>query len=308
MKKFTAILMLLWVVQLQAQTVKGIQKGKLVGVIFYDANDKEVNRIEPAYEEIQVYVKTQIGGINLGVGFVESRYWHDSEYIEVPIDPNDPTLTRVDTFIHFQRAYHVNKPIIAKKDGKYGILNEKGNELVGLEHTSYFASMDLIGYQNDAQKPLLLMQNGNKLTLYDASLKVILTDAQLPNNFSKLSRKEEALALLLFGENLLINEGGLLVDSIIKVPAKKETVKGKVVIKEKAYSYPVYYYKGGKFNVLNLQTGALLWPESKADILITAFDENGKPHFENLNPRNIKSIILFQNSSHKINPASFEFK
>jgi hypothetical protein len=202
----------------------------------------------------------------------------------------------------------VGKPIIGKKDGKYGILNEKGNELLGLEHTSYFASMDLIGYQNDAQKPLLLMQNGNKLTLYDASLKVILTDAQLPNNFSKLSRKEEALALLLFGENLLINEGGLLVDSIIKVPAKKETVKGKVVIKEKAYSYPVYYYKGGKFNVLNLQTGALLWPESKADILITAFDENGKPHFENLNPRNINSIILFLNSSHKINPASFEFK
>jgi hypothetical protein len=308
MKKFTAILMLLWVVQLQAQMVKGVQKGKLVGVIFYDANDKEVNRIEPAYEEIQVYVKTQIGGINLGVGFVESRYWHDSEYIEVPIDPNDPTLTRVDTFIHFQRAYHVNKPIIAKKDGKYVIINEKGNELLGLEHTSYFASMDLIGYQNDAQKPLLLMQNGNKLTLYDASLKVILTDAQLPNNFSKLSRKEEALALLLFGENLLVNEGGLLVDSIIKVPAKKETVKGKVVIKEKAYSYPVYEYKGGKFNVLNLQTGALLWPESKADILITAFDENGKPHFENLNPRNINSIILFQNSSHKINPASFEFK
>jgi hypothetical protein len=308
MKKFTAILMLLWVVQLQAQTVKGIQKGKLVGVIFYDANDKEVNRIEPAYEEIQVYVKTQIGGINLGVGFVESRYWHDSEYIEVPIDPNDPTLTRVDTFIHFQRAYHVNKPIIAKKDGKYGIINQQGNTLLPFEYNDVLKALDLIGYQNDAQKPLLLMQNDNKLTLYDASLKVIITDAQLPNNFSKLSRKEEALALLLFGENLLVNEGGLLVDSIIKVPAKRETVKGKVVIKEKAYSYPVYYYKGGKFNVLNLQTGALLWPESKADILITAFDENGKPHFENLNPRNINSIILFQNSSHKINPASFEFK
>lgn len=308
MKKFTAILMLLWVVQLQAQTVEGLQKGKLVGVIFYDENNKEVNRIEPAYEEIQVYVKTQIGGINLGDGFVESRYWGDTEYVEFPIDPNDPTLTKTDTIISMQRAYHINKPIIVKKDGKYGLINQQGATLLPFEHNAVLKSLDLIGYQNAAQKPLLFMQNGNKLTLYDASLRVILTDAQLPKNFSKLNRKEEALALLLFGENLLINEGGLLVDSIIKVPAKKETVKGKIVIKEKAYSYPVYYYKGGKFNVLNLQTGALLWTESKTEIFITALDENGKTHFENLNPRNVNSIIHFQSSSHKINPASFEFK
>lgn len=308
MKKFTAILLVLWVFQMQAQTAEGIQKGKWVGVQFYDDNERKVSQIAPIYDEIYVYVKTQIGGMYLGDGFIESRLWHDSEYIEVPIDPNDPTLTKVDTFIHHQRAYHVNKPIIAKKDGKYGILDEKGNVLLGFEHNSYLAGMDILGYQYAAQKPLVLLQKGNSQTLYDAKLNIILSEAQFPAYFQKLTRKEEALQLMLFGDYLLLNEGGIIADSVVKVPAKKETVKGKVVVKDKAFSYSVYYYKGGNFNVLNLKTGSMIWPTAKPEIFITAFDKEGNVHFENLNPRNINSIFHFQSSSHKINPASFEFK
>ncbi len=299
---------MLCVWQVQAQTVKCLQQGKLVGVQFYNDNDKEVNRIEPMYEEIHVYVKTQIGGMYLGDGYIESRVWHDSEFIEVPIDPNDPSLTRIDTFIHDQRAYHINKPIIAKKDGKYGILDEKGNVLLGFEHTSYIASMELIGYQNTAQKPLLLLQNGTKQTLYDAKLNIILSETQFPNNFQKLSRKEEALQLMLFGDYLLINEGGMIADSMVKVPAKKETVKGKVIVKEKAFSYSVYYYKGGNFNVLNMKTGLILWPNPKPEVSISIYDKDGNAHFENLNPRNIRSIFHYQSSNHNINPAKLEFK
>ncbi|MCG9880400.1 MAG: hypothetical protein MH472_07365 [Bacteroidia bacterium] len=308
MKKIITLLLLFCVFQVQSQTVKGLQKGKLVGAQFYAENEREKSRIEPIYEELFVFVKTQIGGMYLGDGFVESRLWNDTEYVEFPIDPNDPTLTKVDTFILYQRGYIINKPIIAKKNGKYGIIDEKGNVLVGFEHNTYLASMELIGYQNEIQKPLILLQKGSSYTLYDTKLNIILNESQFPKNFHSLNRKYEALQLMLFGDYLLINEGGILADSSVKVPAKKETVKGKVVVKEKAFSYSVYYYKGGNFNVLNLKTGSLLWPNAKPEVFITTFDKEGNVHFENLNPRNINSIFHYQNSSHKISPANIEFK
>ncbi|MFY8189871.1 MAG: hypothetical protein ACOVK9_02815 [Bacteroidia bacterium] len=309
MKKIIPFLLLfLGTWSAQSQTVQGLQKGKQVGVVFYDANDKEVNRIEPMYDEIQVHVRSVIGGIYLGDGYVESRYWGDTEYVEVPIDPSDPTLTKVDTFINQKRAYNLNKPIIVKKAGKYGLINQQGNILLPFEYTSILPSIELIGYQTTALKPLLLMQKGTQQTLYDANLNTLISDTHFPPYFNKLNRKVEALELMIFGDNLLINEGGILTDSIVKVPAKKETVKGKVVVKEKAYSYPVYYYKGGNFNVLNLKTGALLWPSAKADIFISAFDSDGKPLFENLNPRNINSVFNYPSSRIKENAITFEFK
>lgn len=292
----------------QSQTVQGLHKGKLTGAIFFDENGKESNRIEPIYEVLEVYVRNQIGGLYLGDGFIDSRNWMDSEYVEVPIDPNDLSRFRVDTFVNLQRAYYVGKPIIVKKDGKYGLINQQGNTLMALDYNSILPSIEIVGYQNANQKPLLLMQKGTQFTLYDASLTPIIKEIQFPNYFGKLSRKAEALELMLFGDYLLVNEGGILTDSIVKVPAKKETVKGKVVIKEKAYSYPVYYYKGGNFNVLNLKTGTLLWPVSKPDILITALDVDGKALFENLNPRNINSVFNYPSSRIKVNPNSFEFK
>jgi hypothetical protein len=292
----------------QSQTVQGLHKGKLTGAIFFDENGKETNRIEPIYEALEVYVSNQIGGIYLGEGYIESRNWMDSEFVEVPIDPNDLERIRVDTIVKLQRAYHVGKPIIGKKDGKYGLLSQQGNILMAFEYSRILPSIELVGYQNAAQKPLLLMQKGTQYSLVDAGLTPIIKENQFPSYFDKLSRKAEALELMVFGDYLLVNEGGVLTDSIVKVPAKKKTVKGKLVIKEKAYSYPVYYYKGGNFNVLNLKTGTLLWPVSKADILITASDVDGKALFENLNPRNINSVFNYPSSRVKVNPSSFEFK
>jgi len=179
---------------------------------------------------------------------------------------------------------------------------------MAFEYSRILPSIELVGYQNAAQKPLLLMQKGTQYSLVDAGLTPIIKENQFPSYFDKLSRKAEALELMVFGDYLLVNEGGVLTDSIVKVPAKKKTVKGKLVIKEKAYSYPVYYYKGGNFNVLNLKTGTLLWPVSKADILITASDVDGKALFENLNPRNINSVFNYPSSRVKVNPSSFEFK
>jgi hypothetical protein len=107
---------------------------------------------------------------------------------------------------------------------------------------------------------------------------------------------------------LLVNEGGVLADSIIKVAAVKEQENGRTVIKEPAYTYSVYVYKKGKFNVLNLNTGEMLWPKGRNNIEIMLKDAAGNLYFESLNPRNPKSVTKYQeNLGLGINPAVVEF-
>ena len=130
MKKLLTILLLLAAtISTQAQMVKGLQKGKLTGVIFLNDNGEELSRLEPIYEEVFVFARMKIGNLNLGDSYQESRNWIDSEFVEVPIDPNDFTKIRVDTFVNNTRVQIPNKPIIAKKDGKYGIIDQNGNEI-----------------------------------------------------------------------------------------------------------------------------------------------------------------------------------
>lgn len=309
-KLLTLLLLLAATISSQAQVVKGLQKGKLTGVIFLNDNGEEISRLEPIYEEVFVFTRLQIGNLNLGESYQESRNWIDSEYVEVPIDPNDFTKVRVDTFVNNTRAQIPNKPIIAKKDGKYGIIDQNGNEMLPFQFDSYIAlsSLSWNGLGSE-RKPLILFSRGNENIMIDAQLQPVINERQFPVYFHTLSRKDDALEICLFGEYMLLNMGGVIADTLIKVPAVKESKNGKMVVTEKAYSYPAYKYKGGKFNVIDLKTGQLLWKEPKQNITISFLDPDGKPYFESLNPRDIKSIFKYQeNLKNGITPAIIEFK
>jgi hypothetical protein len=302
---FSVLLML----GLSAQTVEPIEKGNLFGVQFLNENGDKTQRIEPIYEDIMVYVKVKIGNLDLGSNYSPARYWHDTEYIEVPVDPNDPSKVETDTIISNYRYYHPGKLVLAKNNGKWGGLTESGNAILPFEYES-FAEYNWANWSNfgSDRLPVIFLTKGKEQTLIDAKGEVIIKPEQFPAYFSKLNRKIDALELSFFGDYLLFNEGGVLADSLIKVPAEKEVVKGKTVIKAPAYSYSVYTYKYGRFNVLNLKTGEKLWAEPKKNIEIKFKDPNNVELYESLNPRTLSSIKKYsENRGLGIAPSSIEF-
>lgn len=302
---FCALLML----SSSAQTVEPIEKGNLFGVQFLNENSEKTQRIEPIYEDIMVYVKTRIGNLDLGNNYLAARYMHDTEYIEVPIDPNDPSKVETDTIVSNFRYYHPGKLVMAKKNGKWGGITESGNTIIPFEFES-FAEYNWANWSNfgSDRLPVIFLTKGKEQTLIDAKGEVIIRTEQFPPYFSKLNRKIDALELSFFGDFLLINEGGVLADSLIKVPAEKEVVKGKTVIKAPAHTFSVYTYKYGRFNVLNLKTGDRLWAEPKKNIEIKFKDPNNVELYESLNPRSLSSIEKYStNRGLGIAPTIVEF-
>jgi hypothetical protein len=291
------------------QTVKAFKDGTFFGIQFIDSEDKVVKIIEPKYEDLAMMVKSRIGGVDLGQGYLSCRFWSDTEYMEVPIDPNDPTKVVVQIDVVDKKVYLPKKPIMAKLNGKWGLLNEEG---IILKPFEYDEMLDLNRFKwegmTEERLPLLLLTKGKEISLIDAYDISVIESRRFPPYISNLKRKADALELCYFGNYLLINEGGAIADSIIKVPAVKAQEKGKTIIKEPAYSYGVYVYKKGKFNVLKLNTGEMLWPKGRNNIEITLRDAAGNPYFEALNPRSPKSVTKYQeNLGLGISPAVVEF-
>lgn len=297
------------VISVSGQTVKAFKEGNLYGVQFLDNEDKVVKIIRPQFEDLAMMVKSRIGGVDLGEGYLSCRFWCDTEFIEVPIDPNDPEKVVVQLEVNDKKMYLPKKPIMAKLNGKWGLINEDG---LLLKPHEYDEMLDLSQAKWEGiieeRLPLLLLTKGKEMSLIDALDITLIKPQQFPSYMSGLKRKADALELCYFGNFLLINEGGVLFDSIIKVPAVKVQENGKTVIKEPAYSYGIYIYKKGKFNVLNLNTGERLWTQSRNNVEILLKDGEGKPYFEALNPRIPKSVSKYQeNLRLGITPASVEF-
>ncbi len=308
-RSLSLICILFFAFSVSGQTVKAFKEGSLYGVQFLDNEEKVIKIIRPQFEDLAMMVKTRIGGVDLGEGYLSCRFWSDTEFIEVPIDPNDPEKVVVQLEVNDRKIYLPKKPIMAKLNGKWGLINEEG---LLLKPHVYDEIIDLSKNKwegiTEERLPLLLLSNGKELSLIDALDITIIKPQQFPPYFGGLKRKADAIELCYFGNYLLINEGGVLADSIIKVPAVKVQENGKTVVKEPAYSYSIYVYKKGKFNVLNLNTGNMLWEKSRNNVEITLKDGEGNPYFESLNPRIPKSVGKYQeNLRLGINPAVVEF-
>jgi hypothetical protein len=308
-RSLSLVCVLFFAFYVSGQTVKAFKEGQLYGIQFLDTDDRVVKIIRPQFEDLAMMVKTRIGGVDLGEGYLSCRFWCDTEFIEVPIDPNDPEKVVVHLEVNDKKIYLPKKPIMAKLNGKWGLINEEG---LLLKSHEYDEMLDLSNAKwegiTEERLPLLLLTKGKEMSLIDALDITLIKPQQFPSYMAGLKRKADALELCYFGNFLLINEGGVLFDSIIKVPAVKVQEKGKTVIKEPAYSYGIYVYKKGKFNVLNLNTGERLWTQSRNNVEILLKDGEGKPYFEALNPRIPKSVSKYQeNLRLGITPALVEF-
>lgn len=290
-----------------AQNVKPIKEGNLYGLEILDQQNFPVSKIRPLYDELEIFSKLSIGGVSLGTSYVNTRMWNDTEFIEVPIDPNDLSLTKTDTFVKDIRLMVEGTNVLAKKAGKWGLLNQVGEVLIPFEFDKfdYIRSTALVQTE-PASSPYLIAFKEGKFSIYNQKGTLILGQELIPNHFQQRPAQEtlDMLEFSYFGDYIIIPEGAVLVDSLIKVPAKKQNNK----IIAQAYSYHVYFYRGGNLNVWQASTGKMLFEKAPKNLEIHFQDINGTDYYEPLNVRNNKSILTFlENNSNKLVPQKITF-
>ena len=283
-----------------SQSVQIIKQGNLFGISLRNENADEIKRIEPAYEELYIYTKSSFGGMSLGEMYLSSKLWNDTEFVETPIDPNDLSRTKIDTFITDARAHIPGKLIIAKRAGKWGLINFNGEEVSAFDKDEIYPmrSKAIVGLKA-ADAPYLVFIKNEVIHIVNQGGEILADEKTLPKYFNKRSKDVllDGLEISYFGDYLLVNQGGTLFDTLINVPAVKKTVKGKTKIVMQAYKYANFCYRGGNFNVWQYSTQSYLFPTWQKNIDIILQDVAGNNFFEALDVRNYNSIFKFQTNN-----------
>lgn len=313
MKKLISIFLLCALfINVQAQFVEITHSGNLCGFKINDSKGNLIKEVAPQYEELRFYVSIRMGGVALGENYHSSAYWNDTEYVEVPVDPNDLSKVKVETIINTTRVLIGNQLVMAKKGGKWGLIDLGGQEIVPCQNDEIWVFKSRMQKPFDAEAyPHLVLFKGKEKQLVTQKGKVVLAPTDFPPYFANLSydRSMDVLEMTFFGENMLINNGGILVDSVVKMPAVKKTEKGKTTIVSETYTIQKFYFYGGTFSVLNLTTQTKLFPEGQKNIAVHFSDEAERDYFEPLNPRSFSSIQKFQeNNSLGLTPYQISFK
>lgn len=293
----------------QAQYVKALWKDNLIGLHVVNDAGAEIKRLEPAYEDIEVYTRARFS--TFGEMYINVQFFNDTEFIENPIDPSDYTRTKIDTIVSDSKLYFPGKLVLAKKAGKYGLITMDGEEKAPFNFDAIYPlnakSMQMV---NQQLSPFFLAAEKGKLQILDQTGKFLVPDEKIPAYFKNRNKDLciDALEISYFGDYFLVNEGGTLFDTIIKVPAVKKVVNGKTKIVTPAYQYSQFWYKGGKFNVWQFSTNSWVFPEAHKNVEIYFQDDKGNNYFESLNVRSLNSIYKFQeNSKLGLVPAKISF-
>jgi hypothetical protein len=282
----------------QAQYVKALRKGNLIGLNVVNDAGAEIKRLEPAFEDIEVYTRPRF--VTFGEVYVNVQFFNDTEFIEVPIDPSDYTRTKTDTIVSDSKLYFPGKLVLAKKGGKWGLITIDGEEKAPFDFEAIYPlnakSMQMV---NQQLSPFFLTVNQGKLQILDQTGSILVPDEKIPSYFKNRNKDLtiDAMEISYFGDYFLVNEGGTLFDTIIKVPAVKKVVNGKTKIITPAYQYSQFWYKGGKLNVWQFSTNNWVFPEAHKNVEIYFQDDKGTNYFESLNVRSLPSIYKFQENS-----------
>ncbi len=243
-------------------------KNDKVGYTVWDEKDSVIIHIDPIFDYISVYVETRIGDIYLGEFYYDVKSCCDTEYMEVPIDPNDPTRTRVDTIITDQKTVVPNKLLIAKKSGLWGLLNLDGSEALPFIYDSIWILTNRHAAENS---PLFILIKNKRIALANQKKEMVLSSEIFQKYYPKLTltEQEDLLNIALFNNKLIVQQGGKFVDTTFFVKARYAKIKG---VKQKArlpaYYYNEFFFSGGKFNVLNLKKNHLLFGNWQNKILL----------------------------------------
>ncbi len=261
MKHLLFAILLFAAVRVDAQEyVRFINDGHQTGCVFQNDSGRVLRKIEPVYDFLEVEVEVNLAGVR-SVFYHDPRYCCDTEYIEVPIDPKDFTITRVDTIINDTKMIVPGKLIIAKKNGSWGLLYQDGRIALPFNYDSIEICDSHFGYEYGY---FICLIKNKRVSIISQHLERILSEELFKQYYPNLSLKEQldVLKIAFYGHQLVVNQGGKFIDTTIHVKAKTSLVKipgsnQKKEVTEPASDHQEYFFRGGKFNVLNTHSGKL---------------------------------------------------
>lgn len=249
-----------------------------VGYTIWNDSDQVVFKIDPTFEYIAVYVENRIGSIFLGETYYDLKSCCDTEYIEVPIDPNNPEIVRVDTIITDQKNVVRNSLIIAKKNGNWGLINLDGSEAMPFTYDSICILNNPLASKNG---PLFLLVKNKRVSILSQKRETVLSEEVYRQYYPKLSVNEQLHLpeIALFNDYLIVQQGGNFIDTTIHIKAKTSYVyvkgmKRKQMVYSPAQNYSEYFFRGGKYNVLMLKQSNLLLGKWHNKITLRFTSEN----------------------------------
>ncbi|MCF8255235.1 MAG: WG repeat-containing protein [Bacteroidia bacterium] len=263
MKHLLSLTLVLFTITANSQNVVRIdQKGGKFGYSVFDKKDDLQFKVEPIYDYVAVPVEAKIGDIFLGEFYYDIKLCCDTEYMEVPIDFNDPTKTIVDTIVIDKKPLKENWLVMAKKGNSWGLIDLKGNVVLAFNYDSISVLNNRHASENS---PLLVLHKNNRISLVNQKAELVLQSEVFEKYYPKLTVKEQVavLEIAMFNNQLLIQKGGRF----------RET-----------------HFEGGEFNVLIIKQNNTLFGkwQSKLLLRITALEEKGEP--VSINPQNDRSV------------------
>lgn len=234
-------------------------EGGKVGYTIANEKDEVLYQIKPDYDFLSFYVRVELGGLFLSAFYYDLSHCCDTEFVDIPVNPDNPTITVTDTFVLFFKPLVPEKLVIAKKNNKWGLLKIS-------DEIAYPFEFDSIGilYNKSASKDGLVFLCYSKagITVLNQSAKIVLSPAQIQQYYPLMTKDliPELLKIALLDEQLVVQKEGQFVSKTIFVPDRFRNVEigGKTIaVPVKAYNYQENYFKGGKFNVFNPKTNTL---------------------------------------------------
>lgn len=283
-----------------AQKVKAVVNKNKVGAEFISNPGQADFTIPAIYDDLQMMVYSEVGNWILGKGYLSCKLWMDSTFYEVPTDPNNPAITRIDTVVNLTRRYLPDYAIVVRDAQKgWGLINRQAEPIEPLKHT-YFKTYYPFAWNgiDTTQSPYLLFYDNHEFNLYSGHGKRVLTSQKIKAKELNEELMSEVLDLSYFGNYLVIPQGG---------EWKQVATKNKDVKTGKPNLCTVYV--GGGFQVLNLSNGKALFDKPMKNLSIQFYDDAGAAVVDAVNLRDAESVYTFLRSSDKSGKASiFDFR
>jgi hypothetical protein len=289
--KFNLLFLLLFIsIASNAQRMKLLQSDNKFGFETTDKKGKKEFRVVPQYSNLWVYTKVRPGGFDLGNSYIDALHWVDSEFVEVPMNIDDPSKTRVDTITIEWKGYYPENLILAQKEGKWGIIKANGEIVRPFEFDSILFFPHSFGSENG---PLLVPFKDDKLSVINQKNETTLSAETMFKYYPYKGNKQfKALEIAFFNDMLLIQNPNTFELKIETVKATGKSIDESNDIN--AYSYGYTYtsgiFKRGNFNVLLTKQNKLLFAQPQNQVWVQFYSKKDKKIKVNLDVCTLSSI------------------
>jgi len=267
--------------------------------------------IPPVYDLLYVPA-TGVATNKLAMGslYLSVKNWVDTDFVETPTDPNDPTITKIDTIVNFDKLVEIRKTIIAYKENKCGLIDFSGNVKAPLEYDSikvFDGNYYLLDRERADQPYMLLYKSGN-FSVCDNQGKMLIPADFSPILNLKLSAaaKLKVLEFGFFDKFIIVGDGAQVLTqtfydtTFVKVKTAKGLKNQKLIS-----SYEYTYLAGGKYNFYDITLSNYSSPKWCREIVIDAGANNkGEPMIikftDPVFAQNAFLVSKFKNKNYKV--------